>query len=865
MDLIRSFLAEADELLSAINEQILELESDPSRVERVNEIYRAAHTLKGSANLYGFSGIAVVTHLLESLLGEIREGLLTPGASLTDLLLEGFDQVRTQVKRIASGAEDPQADPDLLYRLNQHVHMESGLPPVMDAAAGEPPRFNGTPEEWLDEVRSCIQQYVRGEGRTVPPIELLGSFPSAGGKQAYGGAGLSAEERISLVGEIKKSAANLQRRRRSTVQLQDKLAELRESLLQICKQLSAWQGEHDGLPQLLSVVALLEAYAADPSAGAGALPGWWHDLWNRWSEGLECWLLDKPDDTSGDLMLDLWELCSPGYDTGPVAPGKLLMPEVEESDWLGEELSLAGEEVAAATIPSVYEKLWEPPANTIDTAMTRRLIVEQLHFYAPKGRPLAERWELARRILKKCAALICDERLEALADQPYVDIFELKSKIGEYADPNTVLPLDTDYVSGDHELLFEAGSIAAAPSAKLKESKGQEPPNDLADHDKIVRIGQGKIDRLMELIGELVIAKNAFPYLLSQLPDRQLARAFNEKYSALDRIAKELQDAIIEVRMLPLSTVFAKFNRFVRDLAKQSGRKVRLSIIGEDTTLDKNLVDALSEPLIHLVRNAIDHGIEPEEERLREGKPPEGQLCLQAWREGNKVIVEVSDDGRGIDTDKIRSKISQLRLISEEEAVRLSSEEVLSYIFRAGFTTADGVTPLSGRGVGMDAVQMNVQAMQGNMTIHSEPGEGTTVRIELPLTLTMTQVLQVVVRDRLYGIPLDQIRQTMRTGSEEIRNLQGKPVMMLAGEVIPIMPLRSFLGLADNGHKEVHGYMVVLNNGVSLQVDAFRGQQEVVIKPLDPALRHLTYLTGASILGDGTVLLILNGEGISVG
>jgi chemotaxis protein histidine kinase CheA len=219
MDLIRSFLAEADELLSAINEQILELESDPSRVERVNEIYRAAHTLKGSANLYGFSGIAVVTHLLESLLGEIREGLLTPGASLTDLLLEGFDQVRTQVKRIASGAEDPQADPDLLYRLNQHVHMESGLPPVMDAAAGEPPRFNGTPEEWLDEVRSCIQQYVRGEGRAVPPIELLGSFPSAGGKQAYGGAGLSAEERISLVGEIKKSAANLQRRRRSTVQL----------------------------------------------------------------------------------------------------------------------------------------------------------------------------------------------------------------------------------------------------------------------------------------------------------------------------------------------------------------------------------------------------------------------------------------------------------------------------------------------------------------------------------------------------------------------------------------------------------------------------------------------------------------------
>jgi two-component system chemotaxis sensor kinase CheA len=325
-------------------------------------------------------------------------------------------------------------------------------------------------------------------------------------------------------------------------------------------------------------------------------------------------------------------------------------------------------------------------------------------------------------------------------------------------------------------------------------------------------------------------------------------------------VLNDLQRSVMKIRMVPVDQLFRRFPRIVRDVARQCEREVDLELSGQETDLDKGILDAIAEPLTHLVRNAVSHGIEPPEQRRSLGKPPHGKIRLHALHQGNQVVVEISDDGRGIDAQKIRAKATELGLITLEEASRMSDAEALELIFRPGFSTAEVVTEVSGRGVGMDVVQSVLHRLKATIHIETHPGRGTTFRLKLPLTLAIIKALMFWVEQRLYAIPLNAVNQIARTTEAEVHQVDNYEVLQLRNQVLPLLRLGR-RGAVEGDRKSNKLFVLVITVGekkYGLIVDALEGEEELVIKALDDQTFSTDLVNGASILGDGKVVLILN-------
>ncbi len=375
-----------------------------------------------------------------------------------------------------------------------------------------------------------------------------------------------------------------------------------------------------------------------------------------------------------------------------------------------------------------------------------------------------------------------------------------------------------------------------------------------------IRVDVKLLDHLMNLAGELVLARNRLVQLANEMNDAELMRATQ----TLSLVTTEMQETIMKTRMQPIGNVFNKFPRIVRDLARSTGKKVNLHIEGADTELDRSIIEAIKDPLTHLVRNAIDHGIEYPDERVQVGKPPVGTLVLRAYHEGGQVIIEIEDDGRGIDIEKVKKKAIEKGLITPEEAQKMSDREALSLIFRPGFSTAEKVTNISGRGVGMDVVKTNVERLGGSIEINTVKGSGTTVRIKIPLTLAIVPALIVLSGGERYAIPQVNLKELVNIESEEeIHRIGNSEFYRLRGQIIPLVRLSSLLQRA-NGNNERS--LVILTTGVmdfGLLVDEVRDSEEIVVKPLGRLLKGIPIYAGATIMGDGKVALILDVVGLS--
>jgi len=326
------------------------------------------------------------------------------------------------------------------------------------------------------------------------------------------------------------------------------------------------------------------------------------------------------------------------------------------------------------------------------------------------------------------------------------------------------------------------------------------------------------------------------------------------------RVLNDLQRSVMKIRMVPVDQLFRRFPRIVRDVARQCGREVDLELNGQETDLDKGILDAIAEPLTHLVRNAVSHGIEPAEQRRSQGKPPRGKIRLNAFHQGNQVVVEIADDGRGIDAQKIRAKAMDLGMLTAEEAARLSDAETLELIFRPGFSTAEVVTEVSGRGVGMDVVQSVLNRLKATIHIETRPGQGTTFRLKLPLTLAIIKALMFWVEQRLYAIPLNAVSQIARTTESEVHQVDNYEVLQLRNQVLPLLRLGR-PSVAEGDRKSNKLFVLVITVGekkYGLIVDALEGEEELVIKALDDQTFSTNLVNGASILGNGKVVLILN-------
>ncbi len=395
---------------------------------------------------------------------------------------------------------------------------------------------------------------------------------------------------------------------------------------------------------------------------------------------------------------------------------------------------------------------------------------------------------------------------------------------------------------------------------KTKKSEGVPTPHiDLTEtHIKVdVRL----LDQLMNLAGELVLARNRVVQLSQKLMDEELTRSVQ----ALSMITTEMQETIMKTRMQPIGMVFNKFPRIVRDLAKALGKKVNLHLEGTETELDRSIIEAIKDPLTHLVRNAIDHGIEPPDERVQIGKPAEGTLVLRAYQEGGQVVIEIEDDGKGIDIEKVRKKAIEKGFMTVEEAERASEKELLNLIFKPGFSTAEKVTQVSGRGVGMDVVKSNIEKLGGSIELNTVRGKGTTVKIKIPLTLAIIPALIVTSGDYRYAIPQVSLKELVNINPEkDLLKVGDTEFYRLRGEIIPVFRLSEIL--RENGKVEEQRNLVILTTGerfIGLLVDRIFTSEEIVVKPLGKWFKNIPIYSGATIMGDGKLALILDIVGLS--
>ena len=404
-----------------------------------------------------------------------------------------------------------------------------------------------------------------------------------------------------------------------------------------------------------------------------------------------------------------------------------------------------------------------------------------------------------------------------------------------------------------------AAPAAAAPAPAKKAAPAKKPApaaKPKVHHSQSVRVDIEKLDNLMNLMGELVINK----VRLEQIGQTHRLADLTETLEQMDRVTTDLQNIVMKVRMVPVSSVFNRFPRMVRDIAKELNKEINLTIEGEETELDRTVIDEIGDPIMHLLRNSCDHGVEEPDVREKKGKPRQGEVGLIARHEGNNVVIMVTDDGAGIDANKIKNKAIEKGIITQEEADKMDDADAVRIIFAPGFSTADHISDISGRGVGMDVVRSKIEALSGHVDVETKIDEGSIFKIKLPLTLAIIQAMLVRVQEEMYAIPLGSIDSTINIQPEEIKTVQNKEVIVLRGEIIPIIRMEKMLQVPHVKDSD-ETFVVVVHTGeakAGIVVDSLIGQQEIVIKTLGSLFTGLKMFSGATVLGDGRVALILD-------
>ncbi|MGC1490434.1 MAG: chemotaxis protein CheA [Candidatus Acidiferrum sp.] len=550
--------------------------------------------------------------------------------------------------------------------------------------------------------------------------------------------------------------------------------------------------------------------------------------------------------------------------------------------------------VAAAELPKAVESV---PAAFAWTEYEQLMISEAVHRgetvynvalrIDPESLMRAAAFQLIRNVLHGCGTLIAlrpEDNLAAanvevveaaLASLQGEDVIQKRCRIPSIVSEVRVERAAT-LESPEHELLGDLMEAQAAQfvanSAEHGENgeagkSGQSGSAAAAVAESTLRVEASRIDAVMNLVGELIIGKSMLHRALTELDQRHARDPVRAKLAdALgfqSRVLDELHKCVLKIRMVPVEQLFRRFPRVVRDVAKQCGKDVALDVAGQNTDLDKGILDALGEPLMHLVRNAVDHGIEPADERLTAGKPARGTVYLNAYHQGTQVVIEVRDDGRGIDSANVRQLAVKQGIIKPEEAARLTEQEALNLIFESGFSTATEITDVSGRGVGMDVVRSVLDRLKGTVHISTQKGKGSTFQLRAPLTLASIQTLLFRVGGRLFAVPLSSVVEISRVQEMEIHRIDQREVLRLRDQILTLVRLEhlSRLRAVDSEPKKKKHFVIVIGSAekrFGLVVDSMVGEEELVIKALPSDIVSSDLVSGASILGDGTVVLILN-------
>ncbi|MFZ8784491.1 chemotaxis protein CheA [Thermocrinis sp.] len=468
-------------------------------------------------------------------------------------------------------------------------------------------------------------------------------------------------------------------------------------------------------------------------------------------------------------------------------------------------------------------------------------ILEELVLLPPDKRPKEPIYALEREIYSGKAPVKIEEEVEEEANKLMLE-YAKEGLLGE-----------------EVQEVVEEEKREERKEVKAKEEKRREE-----EGERVLRIDVQKIENLMNLVGELVLERNRLLRLSQSMAEEWLSKKSEELevvVSSIDRIVGDLQLAVMRTRMQPVKKLFQKFPRVARDLSRMLGKEVELITEGEDTEMDKSLIEKLEEPLIHIIRNAVDHGIEPPDERERLGKPRAGQIRLKAYYQGDRVFISLEDDGRGIDIEKVKAKAIEKGIATKDRLEKMTEKEILSLVFSPGFSTADRVSEVSGRGVGMDVVMDVVMRFRGTVDLFSEKGKGTRVVMSFPLTIGIIKSLLVSLGGRLFAIPIHSVLEIVSGDEAQISFVSGEEVLILRGNTIPLINLGEVLGIQT----QKVGFVVVVligNRRVAMAVEDMLGDEEVVIKPLGKFFGDVEGISGATITGDGSIVLILDPVGL---
>lgn len=450
--------------------------------------------------------------------------------------------------------------------------------------------------------------------------------------------------------------------------------------------------------------------------------------------------------------------------------------------------------------------------------------------------------------------IISDKSLEEIKK-----IISNVSEIKEVVIENYEIPNDVEVVSSVQKEEKEPEKEETKKKKAAPAKSGKPVAN------RSVRVDIEKLDVLMNLVSELIIAKNGLVSVSNQEDGKTSMQSFNEQIEYLERITTNLHESVMKVRMVPIESVVNRFPRMIRDLSKKLGKEMELIMTGEDTELDRTVIDEIGDPLMHMLRNSADHGLEPTIERLKLGKPQVGTIQLNAYQDGNNVTIEVIDDGAGIDVEKVKASALKKGTITEEQAEMMTEKEAIDLLFRPAFSTSEKITDVSGRGVGLDVVKNKIEGLGGDVEVSTKLGEGTKFTVRLPLTLAIIQALMVEVRQEKYAIPLNSIVTIEDVSVHDIKYVQQKEVINLRGTVIPLVRLDEVLDCPPREEEPENLVVVIVKKGdkqTGLVIDNLLGQQEIVIKPLGKYINIHRMISGATILGDGEVALIIDSNAL---
>jgi two-component system chemotaxis sensor kinase CheA len=760
-EVINDFLTESGELLEELDADLVSLEDASNDPELLNKVFRALHTIKGSASFLALTNLVEIAHVAEDALNVARKGEAAIDRSFMDLLLEAVDVLKQQFEQLESG-EDLAKAPDELVAGLSAITSGGGAP--ADDAGAETPAEAGSP--------AGKEPATSDDPHADRPLEL--------------------PENKDILLEF------------MVDDLDATLEQMRESLAE-----SAFDAER--------VATLVDA-----------------------AEGLARTAEFFDVDTMVRLVAAIAGFAEAAEHMDETALAAAL-PRVRAAHWLLTELAPALRERTVRSWP--VEGFLERLTALVESGEAPEIAV------APDAKPKA--------VLEAEGVLPGGKTdpapAPALADAPAQAIEPEAAPEPEPQPESTPAPA--------------AAQASDAQPAEAPPSGDQPKSAPKPKVEQTIRVEVGRLESLLNLVGELVLQKNRVTALSRQIAvadqlDVDLIEAVGQSSSDLDRVTGDIQVAVMRTRLQPLDKIFGKYPRLIRDLARKTGKNIRLVIEGGDTEVDKSVIEELGDPLVHLLRNSADHGIEDPETRAASGKAEMGTITLSAAHEGSHVLIQIRDDGKGLDRDRIANKALDKGLITQDELAAMSDREVYRFIFAAGLSTADKVSDLSGRGVGMDVVRSNIENLKGHIDVDSTPGEGTVLSIRIPLTVAIMPAMMVGVGRELYAVPLSAIVEIVRPTPEQMSTINGRQVMRLRDSVLPLVRVSELFDVAETDPALERFAVVVEHNEqcAGLIVTELIGQQEIVVKPLDEELSGESAVSGATVRDDGGVSLIVDVE-----